>query len=188
MKSAVTPWTEPLLELFYRALSDSEAEVQSNAAFAAGMLVEHSSTDLSLQYGALLTALHPMFVVPAGAPAPRLNARDNAVGAVARLIVKNTSATPLDKVLPLFIGALPLKNDHLENKPVFRAIFHLFRTSPQALSPFTDKLLAVFAYVLDPSTEDQITEDTSAELIELIRALNAQAPAQVAAAGLTPFL
>ena len=29
LKGAVTKWTEPLLDLFYRALSDSEPEVQN---------------------------------------------------------------------------------------------------------------------------------------------------------------
>jgi hypothetical protein len=188
MKSSISPWTEPLLELFYRALGDPDAEVQSNAAFASGMLVENSEKDLSPQYGPLLAALHPIFVVSANAPAPRLNARDNACGAVARLIVKNASALPLDKVLPLFIDALPLKNDLLENKPVFRAIFHLFQVSPQLLTPYMDKLLAVFAYVLDPNTEEQIPEDTCGELINLVRALNLQVPAQIQAAGLAAYL
>jgi hypothetical protein len=188
MKQAITPWTEPLLELFYRALSDGDAEVMSNAAFAVGMLVENSTTDLSLQFQPLLGALHPLFVVPADASAPRQAARDNAVGAVGRLIVRNSSATPLDKVLPLFIGALPLKNDYLENKPVFRAIFHLYQTNPQSLAPHVDQLLSVFAVVLDPENADQLADDTRSSLLDLIRAMHAQAPAQVQAAGLVAYL
>jgi importin-4 len=189
MKSAITPWTEPLMELFYRALSDPEPEVQSNAAFASGMLVENSEKDLSPQYAALLRVLHPLFLLPDDAPAPRLNARDNACGAVARLIVKNTSAIPLESVLPVFVGALPLKNDQLENKPVFRAIFHLFRTNAQILGPYTEKLLAVFAYVLNPATTDeQISDDTRRELFNLVRLLNTEVPGQVQAAGLGVYL
>jgi importin-4 len=188
MKGAITPWTEPMLELFYRALGDGDAEVMSNAAFASGMLVEHSNADLSPQFQPLLGALHPLFVVPEGAPQPRLAAKDNAVGAVGRLIVRNTAAVPLDKVLPIFVGALPLRSDYLENKPVFRAIFHLYQTNPSALAPYTDKLLAVFATVLDPENADQLTDDTRAPLLDLIRALNSQAPAQVQAAGLTVYI
>ncbi|OBZ65245.1 putative importin subunit beta-4 [Grifola frondosa] len=132
MKSAITPSTEPLLELFYRALSDDESEVQCNAAFASGLLVEHSEVDLSPQFIHLLAALRPLFVVAHDAPTAKLNARDNAVGAVARMIVKNTAALPLDQVLPVFFEALPLKNDFLENRPVFRAVFHLFKTNPRS--------------------------------------------------------
>jgi hypothetical protein len=188
MKDAITPWTEPMLELFYRGLRDGDAEVMSNAAFAAGMLVEHSATDLTPQFNALLGALHPLFVVPEGAPPPRLAAKDNAAGAVGRLIVRNSGAMPLDQVLPIFVAALPLEHDHLENKPVFRAIFHLYQTSPGALVPYTDKLLSVFAFVLNPDHAEHLTGDTRALLLDLVRALNTQAPAQVQAAGLAIYL
>jgi importin-4 len=190
MESSVTPSTQPLLELFYRALSDDDAEVQSNAAFAVGLLVEHSEVDLSAQYLHLLAALRPLFVVAPEAPMAKLNARDNAAGAVARLILRNPAAIPFDQVLPVFLEALPLKNDFLENQPVFRTLFFLFRTNPQALYPYMDRLLAVFAHVLDPNSKskDQIGEETKTELIQLIGALNAEDPVKVQAAGLGSFV
>jgi importin-4 len=188
MKGAVTPSTEPLLELFYRGLSDPDDEVRSNSAFATGLLVENSEVDLSPQYRPLLAALRPLFVVTPDSPSAKLNARDNAAGAVARLILRNTAAIPLDQVLPVFLEALPLKNDYLENRPVFRALFHLFRANPQVLHPFIDRLLHVFAHVLEPSLPDQIGDETRAELINLIGALNAEDPGKVQAAGLAPFV
>ncbi|THU97754.1 ARM repeat-containing protein [Dendrothele bispora CBS 962.96] len=188
MKSAVTPSTEPLLELFYRALSDPDAEVLSNAAFASGLLVEYSEVDLSQQYLPLLGALRPLFDVTPESPSPKLNAKDNAAGAVARLLLRNTSAIPLDQVLPVFVNALPLKNDYLENRPVFRAIFHLIRTNPQALSPYMDKLLSVFATVLDPNGPDQVGDEVRAELIQLTGHLNTQEPSKIQAAGLGAFV
>ncbi|GLB41795.1 putative ARM repeat-containing protein [Lyophyllum shimeji] len=188
MKGAVTPSTQPLLELFYSALSDPDAEVQSNAAFAVGQLVENTEQDLSPQYLHLLGALRPLFNVTPDAPAAKLNAKDNAAGAVGRLIVRNTAAVPLDQVLPIFVDALPLKNDYLENRPVFRAIFHLFRTNGAALYPFLDRLLQVFGHVLDPSKPDQVGDDIRRELIQLITALNAEDPAKVQASGLSVFL
>jgi len=188
MKGSVTPNTEPLLELFYRGLSDPDAEVQSNSAFATGLLVENSERDLSPQYLHLLAALRPLFNTTPDATSAQLNAKDNAAGAVARLIVRKTDAVPLEQVLPVFIDALPLKNDYLENRPVFRALFHLFRFSALALHPFVDRLLAVFAHVLDPSSEDQIGDETRAELIQLIGALNMEDPGKVQAAGLAAFI
>lgn len=188
MKNSVTPMTEPLLELFYRALTDEEAEVQCNAAFASGLLVEHSDIDLSGQYLNLLAALRPFFQVAPDAPPARLNARDNAVGAVARMLTKNTAAMPLDQVLPVFFEALPLKNDYLENRPVFMAIFHLFRTNPAVLHPYMDRLLQVLAFVLDPTGPEQVGEDLRGELIRLVGALNAEDPGKVQAAGLGPFV
>ncbi|KAG5652615.1 hypothetical protein H0H81_004344 [Sphagnurus paluster] len=188
MKGAITPSTEPLLELFYRALGDSDAEVQSNAAFAIGQLVENTEVDLAPQYIHLLGALRPLFQVTPDSPTAKLNAKDNAAGAVGRLLVRNSAAIPLDQVLPIFVDALPLKNDYLENRPVFRAIFHLFRTNGAALYPFLDRLLQVFGYVLDPSQPEQVGEDIRAELIQLINAVNAEDPAKVQASGLAIFL
>jgi hypothetical protein len=188
MKGSVTPSTQPLLELFYSALSDDEPEVQSNAAFAVGLLVENSEIDLSAQYLHLLAALRPFFVVAPDAIPAKFNARDNAAGAVARLIIRNTAAIPLDQVLPVFIESLPLKNDHLENRPVFRALFHLFRSNPQILYPYMDRLLAIFAHVLDPNGPDQVEDKTRAELINLIGALNAEDPSKIQAAGLAAYV
>lgn len=188
MKSAVTPQTQPLLELFYRALSDPDPEVLTNAAFASGLLVEHSSVDLSPQYIHLLAAFRPLFHVPPDSPIARLNARDNAVGAVSRMIYKSPNAVPLDQVLPVIIDALPLQQDYLENRPLFRALFELFKHQPQVLEPFLDKLLQVFAVVLDPNGPDQVGDEIRAELIQLVTLLNAQNPAKVQAAGLTAFL
>ncbi|KAG6886214.1 hypothetical protein C0993_010776 [Termitomyces sp. T159_Od127] len=188
MKSAITPSTLPLLDLFYRALGDADAEVQSNAAFAVGQLVENTQDDLAPQYLHILGALRPLFNVTPDSPAAKLNAKDNAAGAVGRLIVRNMPAVPLDQVLPIFIDALPLKNDYLENRPVFRAIFHLFQTNGAALYPFLDRLLQVFAHVLDPSHADQIGDDIRADLIQLIVAINREDPAKVQASGLAIWL
>ncbi|EIW79292.1 ARM repeat-containing protein [Coniophora puteana RWD-64-598 SS2] len=188
MKSAITPSTQPLMDLFYTALGDEEAEVQSNACFAVGLLVEHSETDLSPQFPQLLSALRPIFNVTPDAPVARLNAKDNAAGAVARLIYRNISAVPLDQVLPVFVESLPLKHDYLENRPVFRTLFHLFQSSPQVLFPYMDRLLMVFAHVLDPSSSDQLGDEAKAQLIQLISVLNQENPGKIQEAGLSAFV
>ena len=57
-----------------------------------------SEQDLTPQFLPILSQLQPFFIVAPDAPEPVLNARDNAAGAVGRLIVKNTAAVPLDQV------------------------------------------------------------------------------------------
>uniref|UniRef100_A0A8H7XV39 Importin N-terminal domain-containing protein n=1 Tax=Psilocybe cubensis TaxID=181762 RepID=A0A8H7XV39_PSICU len=187
MKGAISPYTSQLFELFARALSDHENEVLSNAAFAIGLLVEYSEVDLSPQYYQILGALRPLFNVTPDSPAAKLNAKDNATGAVARLILRNTNALPLDQVLPTFVDALPLKNDYLENRPVFRALFHLFKSYGSVVYPYMDRLLAVFAHVLAPG-EDQIGDEVRKELIHLIALINQEEPSKVLAAGLNQYL
>lgn len=117
MEASVTPFTDTLFPLFLRALGDTEAEVQSNGAFAMGSLLYHTQRDLTSQYLAVLGALRPLFEpTPAGAPPRRDNARDNACGAVARMVLRNVEAVPLDQVLPIFLQALPLTRDFAESE------------------------------------------------------------------------
>ncbi|KAI8882389.1 ARM repeat-containing protein [Backusella circina FSU 941] len=170
IKTAVTPHTERLLQLFIKACGDDDQSVKSNAAYALGILVANSQMDLGAQYPIILTALYPLFQ---GQPVP--NITDNATGAVARLITARPEAVPLDQVLPVFIGVLPLKADFAENQPVFNCIFQLFRANNSFIHNQTASLLPVFLHVL--SDEDQLGDSTRAELIELLRALNAQSPA-----------
>lgn len=86
------------------------------------------------------------------------------------------------------MSALPLKNDYLENGPLFRALFHLINTNSPALAPFVDQLLAVFTFVLNPDGPEQIGDETRQGLLEVLVLFNRQMPEKVAAAGLTVFL
>ena len=173
-----------MLEIISRGLRDEEADVRSNAAFASGVLIENSETDLSSEFVALLTALQTFFNPPEHSPPALYNAQDNAAGAVSRMIVKNSAALPLDQVVPVIISVLPIRFDTLENRPVYAAIFSLYRSQPQLLMPHMDQLLQAFAYVLlDASNEDDMLPETKSELGALIEHLKTQIPDKVAAAG-----
>ncbi|KAI8150043.1 armadillo-type protein [Fennellomyces sp. T-0311] len=167
IKSGVTQHTEMLLALFLKATGDEEETVRSNAAFALGVLVANTDTDLSQQYPTILSALHPLFE---NQSLP--GTTDNASGAVARLILAHPNAFPLDQVLPVFLNALPLKSDYAENEPVFECLFSLFRANNAFVMGHIPQFLPIFSSVL--SSEEQLTEATRAQLIELLRALNAQ--------------
>jgi len=182
VKGGITPFTEPILEITFAALSDADPEVRSNAAFATGVLIENSDADISanFQYMHILNALKPLFAVNEQSTAPELHGRDNAAGAVARMILKNSAALPLDQVLPVLYGALPLKNDYLENAPMYRSIFNLFRTNETLMMNYVDILVPAFAAVLAPEPEDQLTDEVRAELLQLLHHLKAKVPAKIA--------
>ncbi|KAI8380680.1 armadillo-type protein [Blakeslea trispora] len=169
IKTAVTPHTERLLQLFIKACADEDNSVRSNAAYALGILSANSQIDLTTQYPAILTALHPLFQ---NQPVPTIT--DNATGSVARLILARPNAVPLEQVLPVFINVLPLKADFAENEPVFHCLFSLFRANNAFIQSQIPHLLPVFHHVL--SNEDQIDDATRTQLVELLHALNAQSP------------
>ncbi|KIJ55832.1 hypothetical protein M422DRAFT_63753 [Sphaerobolus stellatus SS14] len=188
MKEFITPFTEPILNILYTALGDSDSQVQSNAAFATGMLIENSNADLSGQYLPVLGALQPLFNVTEGSRPVAYNARDNACGAVARMMIKNTDAVPLGQVLPIWFGSMPLKNDFLENRPVFRAIFHLIQARSGDVAPYIDQILGLFAFVLNPDGPDMLGDESRRAIIEHVAVLNQQIPDKIQAAGLSAYI
>jgi hypothetical protein len=94
---------------------------------------------------------------------------------VARLIMAHPNAIPLEQVLPVFVGALPLKKDYEENEPVFKLLFSLIHSQNSWIFANIAQLLPVFASVL--ASEDELKPHTRQELIEIIKALNHQFPA-----------
>jgi hypothetical protein len=117
LKEGVTGFSENLFALLFNALTDADLDVRSNSAFAIGSLVYQSEKDLSSQYVTILSRLQPLFDRQTDTEDTN-QACDNACGAVARLILKNSSVLPLDQVLPVWLGCLPVRQDFAENVSV----------------------------------------------------------------------
>lgn len=75
-------------------------------------------------------------------------ARDNVVGAIARLISTNYTILPMDQVFPVFINQLPLKEDVEENKAVFECILTLYKAGHEILKPHITTLTNVSSTLL----------------------------------------
>ncbi|KNE55396.1 hypothetical protein AMAG_01292 [Allomyces macrogynus ATCC 38327] len=198
LRDAVTAWHGPMLHVFTRALEDPELEVQSNGCFGLGVLAEFTTT--AYDAAALLAPLVPRVSAPAGAaPLDIPQARDNACGAVARILLRadhwRTPAVVATNALPLLIASLPLRADYEENRPVFDLIGHLLRLGaagdvdalaqlPAVLAP----MVAAVAHVL--AAEDEVNDESRAMLGQTLVALAASAtlrgPVQEAVAALTP--
>jgi hypothetical protein len=130
LQSGVTNYTEDLLQLFMKALQDDDEEVRSNAAFGAGIVVSHTQKDTSAFFPQLLQLLHPLFLTET-----TTNMRDNACGAVARLIIRDASKLPLEQILPVLLPCLPLR-DVQENRPVYQALVTLLLQNNQIVRNF----------------------------------------------------
>lgn len=83
-------------------------------------------------------------------------ARDNVVGAIARLIITNYSNLPLEQVFPVYVQQLPLKIDYQEHKAVFKSILTLYQAGVAILRPHIRTLLNVAVIILH---EDKIADD-----------------------------
>lgn len=188
MKGAITPFTNDILSLLSRGLQDEDTGIRSNAAFASGVLVEHTQEDLSQHYQALLTAIRPMFELSRSDKEDELRASDNACGCLGRMIIKNQSAIPLDQAIPVLLGALPLKKDMAEWSPVLVTLMTLVQGNEQNAIQHIDAILAVMRHALQLQGDDSIGGLLRGQVVTFASHINASAPEKIAAAGLQPFL
>lgn len=166
MGAAVTPFTSTFLKLLLHRLNDEDPQTRSNAAYAVGRLVEHSTSDeVVKEYPTILTRLESCLSMNVS----RL--QDNATGCVSRMILRSRESVPIKDVLPVLVGILPLKNDFEENEPLYRMICQLYKWEDETIRSLTPQLLPVFQAVLT-GNEDQLEDERRAELIELVKWLN----------------
>ncbi|POS88387.1 hypothetical protein EPUL_000121, partial [Erysiphe pulchra] len=174
MGDAVSPYTKTLLTLLLHRLSDEDAETKSNAAFAIGQLIFHSteSSEYLTAFPTIFTKLEPLLITR--------NSRsiDNALGCMCRMIMSNIDQVPLQEVLPAIIDLLPLKEDYEENSPVFNCISGLYNQAHPLILSQTAKLIPVFASVLGEPCS-QLELPTRAKIIASIKFIAEKEPALI---------
>lgn len=144
MGSPIAGYIDTVIPLVLKELASSEATNRRNAAFCVGELCKNGGETALKYYGELLRGLYPLF----GESEPDDAVRDNAAGAVARMIMVHPETIPLNQVLPVFLKVLPLKEDHEESMAVYSCICNLVLSSnPQILS-LVPELVNLFAEVV----------------------------------------
>ncbi|KAL5156972.1 putative importin subunit beta-4 [Glycine soja] len=121
MGSPIASYVDRVMPLVLKELASSEATNRRNAAFCVGELCKNGHEQALKYYDNILRGLHPLF----GESEPDDAVRDNAAGAVARMIMVHPESIPLNQVLPVFLRVLPLKEDHEESMAVYSCVFSL---------------------------------------------------------------
>lgn len=167
LESGSSPFTNDLMNLFLKALRDEEEEVRSNAAYGAGVLVLHSElvAETLAFYPKLLQLLHPLFTDESGIS----NVKDNACGALCRMVLKSAESVPLDHAIPLILDCLPLKNDFEENRPVFKTLVMLLNAGNPLMLKEIGRVISIFAAVLGAPGPAQVDDSTKALVKEFVR-------------------
>ncbi|KAG2703669.1 hypothetical protein I3760_06G148700 [Carya illinoinensis] len=144
MGSPIAGYVDRVMPLVLKELTSSEATNRRNAAFCVGELCKNGGESALKYYGDTLRGLYPLF----GESEPDNAVRDNAAGAVARMIMVHPESVPLNQVLPVFLKVLPLKEDHEESITVYSCVSTLVLSSnPQILS-LVPELVNLFAQVV----------------------------------------
>lgn len=122
---AITPFTESLGQALARRLSDPDPLTKSNAAYAIGLLVLHSSdTSKTVPlFPQIWEKLEPLLSVQ------EMRMTDNVAGAVSRMMLKNPENSFVSEALPAVISVLPLKEDYEENAPIYQNIYQLCKST-----------------------------------------------------------
>jgi len=174
MGAGVTPFTAPLLKLLIHKLTDEDPETKSNAAYAIGLLIFHSTDSAAYlpSYNTILGKLEPLLQTQ------RARTLDNACGCVTRMIMAHPDKVPIDDILPVLVDLLPLKEDYEENEPIFTCIAGLYQHQNAAVISLTPQLIPIFAAVLGEPAE-QLEDETRAKVIATVKFIAEKNPSIV---------
>lgn len=174
MGGAVTPSTATLLKLLLHRLTDEDPESRSNAAYATGLLIQHSEDARTYgpAYPEILHKLEPLLQTE------RARTLDNAAGCVSRMITAHPDKVPIGDVLPVLVGLLPLKEDYEENAPIYQCIVGLYQAENSTVQALTQQLVPVFAAVLGEPKE-QLDDETRGKLVETVKYIAKRQPALI---------
>ncbi|XP_020296536.1 importin-4-like [Pseudomyrmex gracilis] len=158
-----TAFVSRLLPIFLQgATQDSDNEVRSNCFFAIGELVLYAKEAVFPHYPQILQTLSHAI-----SKETHETARDNVIGALARLIITNYSSLPLEQILPVFVQQLPLNLDWSEHKAVFQSIHTLYQAGVNVLQSYISRLLRIAITILHE--EKYNDEETKRLIIEFIQ-------------------
>jgi importin-4 len=167
MGAASTPYTQKLMRVFVKRLTDEDPETKSNAAFGTGLLCEKSTDgkEVLSNYSTILGKLEPLLDASTSEGHARL--LDNAAGCVSRMIKKSPQNVPLEDVLPRLLDILPLKEDFDENEPVYDMFVALLQQQNKVVQGLSGKLVPIFEKVLSPP-EEQLSEGMREKVQQMV--------------------
>ena len=118
INSGIQVFYKELLPVCVQGCSSQEDDMSRNCAYTIGVFAMYGKKDLMIQeLPQVLLALRTAFQ-----NSEKLEAKDNAVSALAKLLVNYSSAIPLEQVFPAVFGNIPVNGDVEENPFLMTAI------------------------------------------------------------------
>eukprot|EP01134_Creolimax_fragrantissima_P003802 CFRG3802T1 len=164
MGVSVVPYAEDMYQMFAKAVADPDEGVKVSAIFTLGVLAENCPQLLRTRASEMLTNVYGFFT-DANTSAPLM---DNCCAMVARMVIAGkqlggdvNAVLPLDKVIPVVVGALPLKEDMEENEVVCAMLLGLFETNSDVVFPHLPQLTGVFSHLVSVGKDQSMLSDTT---------------------------
>ncbi|XP_074580096.1 uncharacterized protein LOC141836490 [Curcuma longa] len=165
MGPPISAYVDRTMPLVLKELGSSESTNRRNAAFCVGEFCKNGGVAALRYYGDILRALYPLF----SDSESDFAVRDNAAGAVARMIMAQSHAIPLNQVLPVLLKALPLKEDFEESMTVYTCICGLVISSNPMVIPLIPDVVNIFAQVIvSPIESEEVKNQIGLAITHLI--------------------
>uniref|UniRef100_M4B6S4 Importin N-terminal domain-containing protein n=1 Tax=Hyaloperonospora arabidopsidis (strain Emoy2) TaxID=559515 RepID=M4B6S4_HYAAE len=158
-------FVESVFPVVLQGLASDNYVLKANSAFCVGILAEISGDKLASAYEQMLQALRPLFETSDNDEV----VIDNACAAVARMIIAGGVNMPLEVVLPVFLGALPLKADMDESAVCFQCLNGLVSSQNPVVLNLMPQVLDVYSKALAPTSI--VEEETQTEVKVCVRGL-----------------
>ena len=162
-----------LLPLIAQGLGDEMEGVRRNSAYCLATLVQSTGKALGPNFLDILQWLYPLCTRKANQQALDTGGADtdNALSAVAKMIIVAPELLPLNQVLPVLLSALPLRSDNSEGPSVYSSLIHLINTQHPAAVQNFPALLTCLGQVLLPESKD--IEETKVMVVSCLKGLQA---------------
>ena len=143
LKDRSATWLPTLLPILLDGVHEKSDMVRNNCVYGLGELMLHADAEAFKFYPQALQALSV-----AVAKEKDANTLDNICGALARLIIGNSTLVPLKDVLPVFVGYLPLRQDFDENLSVFKCLHLVYQQGNPVIAELMEKVILIALSVL----------------------------------------
>ncbi|KAG6520022.1 hypothetical protein ZIOFF_017051 [Zingiber officinale] len=172
------------LPFLLEACNDDNADVRQAAVYGVGVCAEFGGSVFRPLVGEALSSLNNVIGHPDALQSDNVMAYDNAVSALGKICQFHRDGIDAAKVVPAWLGCLPIKNDLIEAKIVHEQLCSMVeRSDRDLLGPNNQqipKLVAVFAEVLCGG-KDLASEQTVSRIISLLRQIQQTLPPAVLA-------
>lgn len=148
-------YTESILGVLQAGLNDSAESVRRNSAYCIGVIVEGTGNALNSQFLNFLQWLYPLCIRTEGQTNTIKDGADvdNALAAVARMIITVPESLPLGQILPVILNALPLRGDPHEGETVYGCFVKLLRANEPTTLGMVPQIIAAFGETFSPASK-----------------------------------
>ncbi|XP_022906239.1 importin-4-like [Onthophagus taurus] len=149
----VEKFVPALLQLWVAGAKDESEDVRNNSVFGLGEMVLYGKDCMFPHYNDILHGLSNMLPKETHS-----GTMDNISGALAKLIIANVNAVPMDQVFPALLQHLPLKTDFAENEAIIKCFCGLYQQGNVHIKNNMENVVKIVVHIYhNKQTENDVT-------------------------------